>query len=406
MGQQFDDAVSMRELCRAIKECRRGVGHKDGPVDWYAHRLIKAQGLRDEILSGRYKMRKGSVVKVYRPKYREAVAPWFRDRVWQRSMCNNGVYDDLTHGFLYDNMACQVGKGTDLAIRRTIKMLQRIYRTTGSNDGWGDHMDVKRYFPSTPHQEIKDLDQRRISEPMFLPYLEELIESVEDPRTEEEILLDPFGARGTGLGSQINQLHQVALLDSMDHEIKCFCKCYQRYNDDVLVLDKDKQICVRAKEIVTLRLQEKGLTCVDKSGIFRLRDGFWYLRHKFILTDTGKVILLLHPSVFKTERHALQGMKRKLDRGEITMENVRVHYQAFIANASYSSGKGAIRAMDKFYTQTFREKPEYKLKRRYLYGKPNQKRKPPAPGGAAEKPGADSADGTVQGNGVVPGRPV
>lgn len=393
MGQQFDDAVSMRELCRAIKECRRGVGHKDGPVDWYAHRLMKAQGLRNDILSGRYKLRKGSVVKIYRPKYREAVAPWFRDRVWQRSMCNNGVYDDLTHGFLYDNMACQVGKGTDLAIRRTIKMLQRIYRTTGNNDGWGDHMDVRRYFPSTPHQEIKALDQRRISEPLYIPYLEELIDSVEDTRPEEEILLDPFGARGTGLGSQINQLHQVALLDGMDHELKCFCENYQRYNDDILVMDQDRQICARAKEIVTMRLQEKGLTTVDKSGIFRLKDGFWYLRHKFILTDTGKVILLLHPSVFKTERHALQGMKRSLDRGEITMEQVRTHYQCFIAQATYSSGDGAIRAMDKVYTELFREKPMYKKKRRYLFGT-DQNHKAAAPGGAAQKHGADSAAGT------------
>ena len=130
MGQQFDDAVSMRELCRAIKECRRGVGHKDGPVDWYAHRLMKAQGLRNDILSGRYKLRKGSVVKIYRPKYREAVAPWFRDRVWQRSMCNNGVYDDLTHGFLYDNMACQVGKGTDLAFWWCFKIVLLFYSST------------------------------------------------------------------------------------------------------------------------------------------------------------------------------------------------------------------------------------------------------------------------------------
>lgn len=307
-------------------------------------------------------------------------------------MCNNGFYDDITRSLLYDNMACQKDKGTDLAIRRTIKMLQRIYRTTGSNEGWGVHLDIRRYFPSTPHQEVKEMDGAIITEKMFLPYLEEIIDSVQDPRPPQEISDDPFGERGTGLGSQINQLHQVALLDDIDHEIRCFCKYSQRYMDDFLALDPEKNVCIRVKETATRRLEEKGFQCVDKSGLFRLSDGFYYLRHWFKLTDTGKVIMRLHPSVFKAERRALLGMKRALDRGEITMEQVRTHYQCFIAQAEYSSGDGAIRAMDKFYAQAFREKPKYTRKRRYFYGNPEGYTKA-APGGAKEKRGADSGAG-------------
>lgn len=362
-------------------------------MDWYTHRLIKSKELQKDILGNRYKIRKGSIVKIYRPKYREAVAPWFRDRVWQRSMCDNGVYNDLTRRLDYDNMACQLGKGTDLAIRRTIQALQRIYREDGNNNGFGVHLDVRKYFPSTPHQEIKNMDRRLITDQLFLPYLDEIVDSVEDVRPPDVIIQDAFGPRGTGLGSQINQLHQVALLDDIDHELMCLCKFNERYMDDYLVLDKRKEICLMAEETVTRMLAMKGLECTNKAGIFRLRDGFWFLRHKFILTDTGKVLLLLHPSVFATERHALQGMKRELDRGEITMEQVRTHYQCFIAQATYSSGDGAIRAMDKFYTELFREKPMYKKKRRYLFGT-DQKHKAATPGGAAQKHGADSTAGT------------
>lgn len=363
---QFEDALSMNELVRAIRECKRGVSYKDGPMDWYLHSLTKAETLRRDIIKGRYRLRPGTKVQIYRPKRREAIAPWFRDRVWQRSMCNNGVYDDLTHGLTYDNVACQKNKGTDLAIRRIVKMLHRIYQQDGSNAGFGEHLDIKRYFPSTPQELIVRMDKQKISEDRFLPYLEEITRSMADERPADIIAADPFGKRGTGLGSQINQLHQIALLSDVDHELKCFCRNSMRYNDDFLILDKDRAVCEKARETATSMLWDKGLTCVDKSGVFRLKDGFYFLRKRFILTETGKVIIRLHPSVPKNERHTLAGMKKALDRREITMEDVRLHYQAFISQATYATGTGLIREMDRFYTSVFREKPQYKMVRRNL----------------------------------------
>lgn len=400
MGKQFDEAVSMTELCRAIKQCKQGVSYKDGPVSWYLHRLMKAEELRRDILNDRYKLRPGTKVQIYRPKRREAIAPWFRDRVWQRSMCNNGVYRDLTAGLVYDNYACQVGKGTDLAIRRTIKFLQKVYRETGTNEGWVVHLDVRKYFPSTPQGELLRLDETAITEPLFLPYLAEVVRSAKDERPAEGIAADPFGQRGTGLGSQINQLHQVALLSPIDHELKQFCKHSQRYMDDFLVMDKRREVCVRAEKLIAERLAALGLTCTDKSGITPLREGFYYLRHLFVLTDTGKVIVRLHPNTLRNERRALKGLKDALRRGEVDMPYIRQQYQSFISQAEYSSGDGAIRSMDKFYTQLFREKPTYKRERRYFYGNPKN-RETGAPGGAEEKRGADGGAGQGAGKGAV-----
>lgn len=369
MGEQFDKAVSMKELCRAIRQCKRGVSHKDGPTDWYNHAYTKAKYLKDEIEHGRYKLRPGAIVKIYRPKYREAIAPWFKDRVWQRAMCNNGVYHDLTAHLSYDNYACQVGKGTDLAVRRTIRALQDIYRETGSNEGWGVHLDIRKYFPSTPHEAVRALDRAVIAEPDFLPFLDEIIDSVADKRTPEEVARDPFGARGTGLGSQINQLHQAALLDDIDKALETFCAHSSRYMDDFLILDKHKDVCRCAERTVADMLAVKGLQSVSKNGIFKLGDGFYYLGLHFRLTDTGKVIVRLHPDAMKTERNALRGLKRALDAGRTTMAYIRIHYQCYIARAEYCSGDGAIHSMDQFYKKLFREKPIYKRKRRYLHGR-------------------------------------
>lgn len=363
----FDKAVSLNELCKAAKQCKRGVSRKAGPVNFNIHRISSCKRLRDDILSDNYKVRPGVKVIVYRPKRRIATAPWFRDRVFQRSMCNNGVYDDLVRPFLYDNIACQQGKGVDMAIRRVIKMLQRLHRKKPGAPIYGAHLDVKKYFPSTPHSELKEMDREMIRDDRFIPFLDEIIDSSKDERPQEEINADAFGERGTGLGSQINQLHQVALLNKLDHDVICTCQNYIRYNDDSLVLSHNKDEIEKAKVIIKSHLEGFGLTMTDKSGIFKAEKGFYFLRKRFIVKPSGKIIVRLQPKALAEERRTLRGLKRCIDKGIRTMEDVEHHYQSWVANAEYA-GDAPIRAMDKFYSELFRSHPNYKRKKRYLYG--------------------------------------
>ena len=390
MGEQFDRASSLREIVRGIRECRRGEGHKDGPVEYYITALGAGAKLRREIRSGRYHARRGTIVYIFRPKKRVATAPWFRDRVWQRAMCNNGVYDDLTRGFLYENICCQKGKGQDLAIRIVVKFLQTLYWSDPGAPIYVAHLDIQKYFPSTPQKLVHELDRERITEPMFIPYLDEIIDMQDDPRSAEEIAADPYGKRGTGLGSQINQLNQIALLDKLDHEIHAFADFYIRYNDDFLILDHDRAIIERARDLIRAHLAGLGLTMKDKAGIQTAAQGFYFLRKRFVVLEHGKIIIRLHPKALAEERQTLRNLKRKVDDGTRTMHDVQVHYQSWIANAEYA-GDAPIRKMDIFYRQTFGQRPKYKRKRRYLYGSqsnpagekpPAGTRKPPAEGRA------------------------
>lgn len=368
MGDQFQKAVSPSELCKAAKECKRNVSHKDGVIGSYITRLTFCKNLQNDILSGSYKLRKGTVVEIYRPKRRTAIAPWFRDRVWQRSMCNNGIYRDLTRSLLPENTCCQKGKGTDVTIRIVIKRLQQLHREAPGQPVYGIHKDIRKYFPSTPHQAIKDFDRKHITDSLFLPYLDEIVDSVEDPRTAEEIEADPFGARGTGLGSQINQLHQVALLNDLDHAVKGICRDYIRYNDDFLILSHDKTIVRAANDIIDRYLAEHGFIGVNKGGIFKASNGFYFLRKRFIMTESGKIIIRLHKTAMTDERRILRAFHKGVSEGSRTMEDVQRHYQSWVSNASYA-GDAPIRAMDKYYIRLFKTKPVYKLKKRYLYGR-------------------------------------
>lgn len=389
MGEQFNRASSLRGLCRAAKKTLQGVGHKDGPQEFNTTRLGSCARLRRDVCHKRYHARRGTPVEIFRPKHRIATAPWYRDRVWQRSMCLCGVYDDLTRGFIPENFACQAGKGADLAIRTVINMLQSLHRAAPGATVWGKHLDIHRYFPSTPQEEIKALDRERITETLFLPYLFEIIDMQPDPRSPEEIAADAHGRRGTGLGSQINQLNQVALLDELDHQIKARCPCYARYNDDFLLLSHDKKTPRQCEALIKAWCSKKGLELTDKAGLFRAEDGFYFLRKKFILKSTGKIVIRLHPKALAEERQTLRNLKRLLDKGERNMDQVKAHYQSWIANAEYA-GDGPIRAMDKFYTALFRQKPDYKRKRRYLYGNRHDSERKNPPAGGRKR----TADGT------------
>lgn len=392
----FDEAISLNSLCKSAKKCRKGVSNKAGPVDFNIHRISACKRLKDDITSGRYKIRPGTKVIVYRPKRRIATAPWFRDRTWQRSMCDNGVYDDMTRSFLRENIACQKGKGADMAIRIVVKMLQKLHRKHPGAQVYGVHLDVKKYFPSTPHEEIKQADREKIKDHRFIPYLDEITDSSKDERPAEEIEKDPFGQRGTGLGSQINQLHQVALLNELDHDVKRICNDYIRYNDDFLILSHDIEAVKKARLVIKSHLEGLGLIMTDKSGIFKAENGFYFLRKKFILRKTGRIIIRLHPRALAEERRTLRGMKRCIQKGTRTMEDVERHYQSWIANAEYA-GDGPIREMDKFYKQLFRQHPRYKRKKRYLYGSDTDKRRK---AGKSRNREQDAPDGERESEGV------
>lgn len=362
----FDDAVTMHELCKAIRQCGKGVMWKRTPAEFRAHVLLKAKILQREVLSGRYHQMKGTPIKIYRPKKREALAPKFRDRGWQRSMCNNGVYDDLTDRLIPDNVACQRGKGTDLAIRRICTFLRDFYLEYGT-DGYAMHLDVQRFFPSTPNRVAKEHLERWVSDPRYWKYLDEIVDNGIDGRSPPTIAADPFGKRGTDLGCQINQLCQVSLLHDIDIEIKKITPYYIRYNDDFLVIVHDKDDCQRIRTLVSRMLREKGLVMTDKGGIQPIRNGILFLQHRFILTDSGKVVVKLPRGKMTSERQALRDMHRLMQEGKRTMEDIKIQYQSFIAYADTADSSPEIRKMDQFYSELFRQRPVYKRKRRYYH---------------------------------------
>ena len=158
----FDKSIEFGTLYKALKKSCRNVRWKDSVVGYEANGLKNTYHLRQDLLQGKYKISPYQHFTVYEPKKREIVATRLRDRQFQKAMCMAGLYDDFVEHLIHDNGACQIGKGTDFTLDRMTAHLRRYYLEHGS-EGWVLKCDIKKFFPSTPHEVAKKAVCKRIS---------------------------------------------------------------------------------------------------------------------------------------------------------------------------------------------------------------------------------------------------
>ena len=403
MGKQLEEALTLRELCKATKQCKKGVLWKDSVANHYLRALTKNKKLKDEVESGRYRLSPYTVFEIYEPKRRTICATKMRDRVLQRSITNNGVREELTRSFIYDNGACVRDRGKDFTVCRTQCLLERYFRRYGDWDGWAAHLDVKSYFPNTPHEEIIRVLRERVRDKDFLPILEEIIESYEDQRPAEEIAADEHGARGIGLGSELSQLVQLALLDPIDHLIKERCRpdIYVRYMDDFLIVCRERAKLEEIAGVIETELHKLGHRCVNKEGVYPLRRGVKFLKLHFLLTETGAVRIKLDDRSMSRERQQLRNFARMIRDGRRSMADVRRHYQSWISMVKPYDAGGALRKMDETYAELFGEKPQYRYRRRkHRHGNRKRCKSTADPGAAAQRRAAGGEPKTAGSHGL------
>ena len=331
-------SITFDELLKAANECSRGVKWKDSIAAWTHPRNIALNCMKlwQELDCGKYRIGGYKLFYVTEPKKRLIRSPKFRDRVVQRAMCNNGLYDDLTRGNIYDNGACQLGKGTSFAMDRLECHMQRHWRKHGT-DGWVLRLDIRKFFDSIPHAQLKEMVKRKVRNPEYRKLVTEIIDSFE-------------GDVGIGLGSQISQLLAISYLSGIDHYIKeqLHIKCYVRYSDDLVLVHESKEHLQKVRDDIRRGLGLLGLELNPKSTLHPLKQGIKFLKFRFVLTKTGKVVRLL-------DRRNPARIKRRLKRiaemakdGERTMLDVWSCFNSWKSHAELGNSYLTIRRMKKW----------------------------------------------------------
>jgi hypothetical protein len=337
--EDYEKAIQFGALYQGFRKSKRNVTWKDSVAGYAVDALKNTLKLKREIENGTYRISPYQRFMVHEPKTREIVATRFRDRQFQRALCDTSVYQQMTKGFIYDNCACQIGKGVDFALNRLDTHLHRYYRKHG-NAGWVLKCDIRHYFPDTPHDTAKAAVRKRIKDDRIYQRIAEIIDSF-------------GGDRGIGLGSQVSQLIELAVLDGIDHYIKerLRIRHYIRYMDDMILIHEDRKVLENALADIRRMVEALGLEMNRKTQIFPLKQGIIFLKWRFILTDSGKVIRKIGRKSITKERRKLKKLAEKVRNGEYPEEYMWMSFQSWRANAQRGNARQAIRNMERLYNQ-------------------------------------------------------
>lgn len=334
MNKTVDDAITFEELYKGLKLSCRNVRWKDSVTGYEANGLKNTYLLRQSLLDGTYKISGYQRFRVHEPKEREIVATRLKDRQFQRSLCDNVLYPQITRSFIRDSCACLRGRGVDDALNRLTVHLQRYYRKHGAK-GWVLKCDIRHYFAETPHDVAKAAIRKRLTDQRAAFYTDQIIDSF-------------GGDTGIGLGSQVSQLTELAVLDDLDHYIKerLRIRHYLRYMDDFILIHEDRAVLENALKDITEKLAALGLTLNNKTQIYPLKQGVIWLKWRFILTDTGKVVKRIGRKSAVRERRKLKRMAKLAESGRISADALKESFNSWKAHAQRGNCRKIISDME------------------------------------------------------------
>ena len=275
----YEQAIGFKQLYKGLKKSCKNVRWKDSVVGYEVNAMRNTHRLRQSLLNGTYKIDPYQRFKVHEPKERDIVATRIKDRQFQRSLCDNGFYEQITRGFITDNCACLIGRGVDYTLNRLTCHLRR-YRQKHGNQGWVLKCDIHHYFESINHEVACRAIRKCVADTQIADRVCEVVNS--------------FGEiRGIGLGSQISQLVALSVLNDLDHFIKerLRIKHYIRYMDDFVLIHPDKEYLQYCLTEIEREVNKIGLFLhPNKTKISPLSQGVKLLQWRFLITDSGKIV--------------------------------------------------------------------------------------------------------------------
>lgn len=165
--------------------------------------------------------------------------------------------------------------------------------------------------------------------------------------------------RGIGLGSQVSQITELTVLNGLDHFIKekLHVKHYIRYMDDFVLIHSDKAFLQRCKKEIEAYVSNLGLSLNKKTCIYPLQQGIKFLKWRFILTETGKVIRRKNKKKINDRKRKLRKFKERLDHGLMTMSQIADSFQSWRADVLRGNTLRVILDMEDYYRKLFGEEP-------------------------------------------------
>lgn len=382
----YESLITYQNFCRAYRKCLKNVSWKYSVQAYKQNAAYEIDQIINQLLNYNYPELKNIIIKnIYeRGKRREIHSVHIRDRVPQRALCDDALLPLLKDTLIYDNGASLAGKGTDFTRRRLNKHLVNAVKEYGT-DFYVLKFDFKDFFNSIPHKLCRDVLSKYIQDERIIWMTMEVIKSyarvdvkkadISQEEKEYQLqLIENDLFTGLCLGSQVSQVMALIVANELDHYVKdqCGFKHYIRYMDDGIVIAKAKEELqllysgmVKIVDKLGLQFNEK------KTNIAHIKRGFTFLKLKYNISPSGKIIRRLTRSGITRMRKKMRSFVRLVADGKITYDDVYNSMQSWLGHACLATSYTTCKHMLARYNQLF---DGYKITRSYYKRNGGKKR--------------------------------
>lgn len=338
--KQIFDVFSLSD---AFYQTGKASRWKKSTQSYRANLLLNSQKASTSLLNKTWKskgFRTFSIKERGKVRLIQSVNP--EEKCIQSSLSNNCLIPILIRYLIFDNGASLKHKGTGFALNRFTKHLRDHVRKNGLT-GWIFFYDFEGYFKNIDRNILKQLVRDKVINDSVLWLYDDLIDNFR-------------GSPGIGLGSQVSQISAVYYPSSADHCIKDFCgvKGYGRYMDDGYIIDTDLH---RLKQIVNLFIRKCNALGIKmnlkKCQFVRIDKPFTFLKTRFFITKSGKVVRRIGRKAVTKERYRLRKFRSFIEQGKMSFDEVNLGFHSWLCGLTRGKSYHACINTIKYFNELF-----------------------------------------------------
>lgn len=373
MMDESNDFTNANNLIAGFKRVRKASGWKTATQGFGINMLKEIRSLQKELRSGTYKQGNGSTFKLCEQGHLRLVkALSVRDTVAQHSLCGVVLTPELSAHLIHDNGASLKGKGISFTRRRFEQHLHWYYRRYGW-EGYVLKIDFSKYFDNIRHDVLRERVLKHVYDENAMrtldaileanridisftddpAYIDKVFNSLEYTELDRKLLTGKrFMDKSMGIGSPVAQIAGIFTPTPID----TWCKtvrgvhCYEAYMDDRIIIHPSKEFLKELLVEIQAIAQRLGLHInMRKTQIVKLSHGFTFLKTKYVLTKTGKIIRRIPRDVVVRQRRKMKKLAQFVLEGKMTIEAFCNQYKGWRGDKYRYHARRTIKNMDLLY---------------------------------------------------------
>lgn len=330
----IEDIATNAALYEGFKKSAKGVMFKESVQRYRLNVFFKNYEAKQKLLNGK-DVRQGVIqfIRNDRGKSRFIQSLHFAERVIQKTLCLNVIQPKFFKSLIKENSASQKGKGTLFAAKLFEQQLREFLKKHDS--GYILLIDFKKYFENLDQNIILKFYEENISDPLLRRLCQSFITIYE---------------KGLGLGSEVSQFNAIIYLNKIDHFIKSVFEYYGRYMDDSYIIYEDKQELELLLEKLKKMYSEIGIVLNEKkTKIIPLSQPFTFLKTRYFITDSNKIIKKACRSCIVRERRRLKRQFKLVLKGVLNISHIKISLASWKGSMLFRHARKSVYEVEKLF---------------------------------------------------------